>query len=54
MSEAIHAAFAKAGGQAQYELLAPWGKDGHQMFFGNAGSKIWSPVLDAYLKSNVP
>ena len=54
ISGAMHAAFAKSGGQADYRLLPPWGKDGHDMFFGNNGSKTWGPLFDDYIKRVMP
>lgn len=53
-SGAMHEAFVKAGGQATYRLLPRWGKNGHNLFFGNDGSKVWGPIFDDYIKSIMP
>jgi hypothetical protein len=45
----MHAAFTDGGGQAQMERLASWGRDGHNMFFGNNGSLTWGPVVVDFL-----
>lgn len=54
LSGAMHEAFVKAGGQATYRLLPAWGKNGHGLFFGNNGSKVWAPIFDDYIKSVMP
>jgi pimeloyl-ACP methyl ester carboxylesterase len=45
----MHAAFTEAGGQARMERLGPWGRDGHNMFFGNNGSQSWGPLVADFL-----
>ncbi|AMP07620.1 alpha/beta hydrolase family protein [Collimonas pratensis] len=42
-----YAAFSKAGGQAEYKLLPPFGKNGHTLF--SAGTKVWAPVVEDFL-----
>ncbi len=54
LSGAMHEAFIKSGGQATYRLLPAWGKNGHGLFFGNNGSKVWAPIFDDYIKSIMP
>jgi len=47
----LYATYAKNGGKAQYELLPPFGKEGHDLFFGKGGSKIWGPIVDRWLST---
>jgi len=47
----MYAAFTEAGGKADLHLLAPFGSDGHGLFFGRGGSAIWGPLMDHYLAS---
>lgn len=42
-------AFLGAGGQAQLYRPESYGRDGHQLFFGRAGSEIWGPIVQGYL-----
>jgi dienelactone hydrolase len=51
MSQAMHGAFTAAGGKADFRLLDDFGKDGHGLFFGRGGSKIWGPLVEGYLAS---
>jgi dienelactone hydrolase len=51
LSGRLHAAYQAAGGQAHYELLPPFGTEGHNLFFGKGGSKIWGPIVDRWLAS---
>ncbi len=46
-SRAWFDAFVKAGGKAEYKLLAPFGDDGHTLL-GRAGD-IWQPIVDEFL-----
>jgi len=46
---AMHAAFTKAGGQAQYLANPAFGADGHDMFVLTGGSAIWGPQVERYL-----
>lgn len=47
----MHAAFTAAGGEARMERMPAWGRDGHNMFFGNNGSLSWGPVVADFLAS---
>jgi dienelactone hydrolase len=42
-------AFTTAGGQADLHQLGPYDGDGHHLFFGPEGSKIWGPLAEQYL-----
>ena len=46
-SRAWFEAFTKAGGNAEYKLLPPFGDDGHTLL-GRA-SDIWQPIVDEFL-----
>jgi len=46
-SQAWHAAFVKAGGNAEYHLMPPFGKNGHVLF--SKGMDIWSPIVSQFL-----
>ncbi|EJL88377.1 dienelactone hydrolase-like enzyme [Herbaspirillum sp. CF444] len=46
-SKAWHAAFVKAGGNAEYRLLPPFAKNGHTLF--SNGVEIWSPIVAEFL-----
>jgi dienelactone hydrolase len=49
---AMHQAFTAAGGAAELEVLGPFGRDGHSLFFGPGGSATWGPVVEAFLTAN--
>jgi len=46
-SRAWHAAFVKAGGNAEYHLLPPFAENGHTLFA--RGIEIWSPIVAEFL-----
>jgi dienelactone hydrolase len=48
MIQEMHAAFRKAGGDAELLLLPPFGKDGHLLF--SRGTHIWSPAVEGFLE----
>jgi dienelactone hydrolase len=48
-SREFHAAYTKAGGIADYQLLPAFGEDGHNFFA--RGGNLWSPFVESYLKS---
>jgi dienelactone hydrolase len=50
IATAMHTAFTKSGGKAQFVQPARFGTDGHNLFFGRRGSAIWGPLVEAYLK----
>ncbi|WP_243050479.1 hypothetical protein [Dyella sp. RRB7] len=45
-------AFVGAGGKLQAYRPDSYGTDGHKLFFGRDGSRIWGPLVDAYLAAN--
>jgi dienelactone hydrolase len=49
LSKRMHAAFAAAGGNAQYHLFPPHGSDGHFFVDTADAVPIWSPVVGAFL-----
>lgn len=46
---ALHDAFTRNGGKAEFEQVGPYGNDGHALFFGRGGSQIWGPLVARYL-----
>ncbi|WP_034293461.1 S9 family peptidase [Herbaspirillum sp. RV1423] len=46
-SKAWHAAFVKAGGDADFHLLPPFAKNGHTLF--SNGVDIWSPIVAEFI-----
>jgi len=52
VSERLFDAFVDGGGEAKYELLDSFGKDGHQIFSsGLAGVHLWRNPVDRFLKT---
>ena len=49
IARALYRAFASAGGVADFEQPGPYGTDGHRVFFGPGGSKVWGPLVERYL-----
>ena len=45
-----HEAFKAGGGQADFRQLAPYAKDGHELF--RSGLKAWEPVVSTFLDTN--
>ena len=50
LARAMHAAFVKGGGIAEFHMLAPFGNDGHVLYGHRDGIRIWSPIVDAFLR----
>ncbi len=46
----MHAAFVRAGGQAQLEQVGPFGRDGHMLFDTQGGARVWGPLFERYLQ----
>ena len=49
-SQAWHQAFVKGGGHAEFNLLPPFGRDGHTLF--SSGGQIWEPIVSKFLDAN--
>jgi dienelactone hydrolase len=49
LSDRLQAAYNAAGGQARYELLAAYGSNGHDFFFGKGSSSRWGPIVERWL-----
>lgn len=49
IAQALWHAFTSSGGKAVLEQPAPFGEDGHHLFFGPGGSKVWGPLVELYL-----
>jgi dienelactone hydrolase len=52
LSGRMHVAYVAAGGQGRYELLPPFGSEGHNLFQGKGGSKIWGPIVDRWVATS--
>ena len=51
IAAALYTAYVQNGGKAEFQRLAAFGQDGHQLFFGSGGSAIWGPLVERYLAS---
>jgi dienelactone hydrolase len=51
LAAAMHQAFTLAGGKADLVTPAPYGRDGHRLFFGRNGSEVWGPIVDTFIKA---
>nr|WP_294554122.1 CocE/NonD family hydrolase [uncultured Rhodopila sp.] len=49
LAQRMYDAFTGSGGRAEFHPLPPFARDGHTLFFGNGGSAIWGPLVEAYL-----
>ena len=49
IAASLYDAFTRNGGQAEFKQVAPYGSDGHRLFFGPCGSRIWGPPVASYL-----
>jgi invasion protein IalB len=49
LTKRMHAAFAAAGGNAEYRQVPPFGGDGHFMIDSPDAVAIWSPLVSAFL-----
>lgn len=51
ISQAMYAAFSKAGGRADFHLLPAFGNDGHGLFTSRDGPPVWGPLLERFIAS---
>jgi dienelactone hydrolase len=49
IAASLYDAFTRSGGQAEFKQVAPYGSDGHRLFFGPGGSLIWGPLVASHL-----
>jgi len=49
IARALDESFTAAGGKVDFEQPGPYGDDGHHLFFGSGGSRIWGPLVERYL-----
>jgi dienelactone hydrolase len=49
LSRRMHAAYAGAGGNAEYHLLPPFGNEGHFLIGSPDGLPLWTPLVGAFL-----
>ena len=48
----MYQAFRAAGGNAEYQLLPPFGTDGHGMINSEEAAGLWKPIADKFLVEN--
>lgn len=53
LGRAMHTAFIKAGGQAEFVETGIFGFDGHALFNGDGGSNLWGPPVERYLAARL-
>jgi dienelactone hydrolase len=46
----MHAAFVGAGGSAEFAPVPPFENDGHPLVYRGAGSFVWTPLVDDFLR----
>jgi pimeloyl-ACP methyl ester carboxylesterase len=49
LARAMHRAFTAAGGQAALAQPTFGGGEGHGLFYASGGSRVWGPLVEAYL-----
>ena len=49
LSSRMHQAFIRAGGDAEYHLLDPFGSDGHFLLHAPKTVDLWSPLVSQFL-----
>jgi dienelactone hydrolase len=49
LANRMAATYESAGGKLRFYKTAAYGEDGHSLFFESGGSKIWGPLVQAYL-----
>ena len=54
LGRAMHAAYTAAGGKAEFVEPGVYERDGHAMFSGIGGSRLWGPPLGRYLAQQSP
>lgn len=53
LSPKLHASFVAGGGNAEFHLLPPYGKDGHRFFAAPANIPTWLPLLKQFLQHSI-
>ncbi len=49
LSSRMHAAYTENGGKGRFVLLPPFGKEGHELFTGKGGTRIWGSIVAQWL-----
>jgi hypothetical protein len=47
--QAMHRAYNQAGGAARLAILPAFGREGHGVFQGEGGSRLWGNAVERYL-----
>ena len=50
----MQTAFVQSGGRAALEVTAPFGTEGHRLFYGAGGSEVWGPLVMRFLAEGAP
>jgi hypothetical protein len=48
----MHAAFTAAGGNAEFQMLPPFGSDGHFLIGSPDGIPLWVPLVTRFLDAH--
>lgn len=51
LATAMSQAFNQAGGKAEFHTVEAFGDDGHHLFFGRDGSRVWGPLVERFLRT---
>src|SRR6516164_1044991 len=49
LAKRMHAAFTGAGGNAEFQMLPPFGSDGHFLINSPDGIPLWAPLVSKFL-----
>lgn len=52
LAQSMASSYASSGGKLRFYETVGYGEDGHAMFFSPGGSKIWGPLVEAYLSGD--
>ena len=50
LARAMYQAYSQAGGKAEFHPVGAFSDEGHSLWAGEGGSRIWGPLVEAYLK----
>ncbi len=54
VARSLYRSFTASGGHAELEQPESFDGEGHHLFFGKGGSKIWGPIVERYLSRQQP
>ncbi len=53
LEEAMRDAFAASGGVANLAVVPPFDEEGHFLFYGQGGERVWGPLFSRYLEERL-